>query len=146
MLGDSRVTISNSEWGTHANRVTAFTPSLSISISSCIKLARDVILQVSYFQIAEYNYPDLFISRQLNSDFLLFSCCLCCSTAWYVSNQGSNQPGDVRCLPFSFYTVLDVKQSIADNLNTSNIKDRSNLYQHGGLLSLRMMHHWAFLI
>lgn len=68
----------------------AFTLSLSISISSCIKLARDAILQVSYFRIAQCNYPELFMSQRPNSDF---PCPLtACSAAWYVSNQGSKQP------------------------------------------------------
>lgn len=66
MLGDSQVFLIAEGY---TCQVSYCIYSVAISISSCIKLAQDVILQVSYFQIAQYHYPELFMFLRLNSDF-----------------------------------------------------------------------------
>lgn len=66
MLGDAQVFLIE---GGYTCQVSYCIYSVAFSISSCIKFARDVILQVSYFQIAQYHYPELFRFLRLNSDF-----------------------------------------------------------------------------
>lgn len=63
MLGDSQVTISDSREVQMPVLFLASQQRRSALMDSYIKLDGDVILQVSYFQIAHYNYPELFMSH-----------------------------------------------------------------------------------